>query len=631
MTSLESSHDEQHDCEAAQSVDDNIAPYLHFVRPSDGSVPFTPDGSMAANGKTTIDGSIASYSQLLGWVANTQPGSQEQRLVASSLAQLLLRLIIAWLASWLLAIGADGVARSISKSDDVYRICDVVRAAHSMIIAIGPPASEKVDAILSGHQWSSSGGPERTTKWLRHWGSRLWTLPELLLCPSEHRVKPHVVGDPGDPVALAKHNFAERAWDDAELVKELVNHYEGSAILTQLMFVETALECFARRGTNQFSPGDIAYAIMGLLPLRQRPVVRQDDSGFQAFARLSLANDGGSFLGRLICLLPTVEEPSWYHTEDVWGAKLSDVHSQSQIIGVGKGDTLLVEGIYGASIQWDDIHNSIRTGEMASEWAYYLLVILRLLSVSLTIGFCWTFLIFTLIDPGDLQDQTFLSVMRETVLMPIAIAPAFSLLYLLSRKGTQNPAKAHLVGFEGHVDAATIERHLWGFNHGRLTSTAERATYQDDEEEQQNETQPRPETGDKYSFTLVNTCTMTLHHICTRNPPVAMFIAGLEGGLQRALLCSYDWCTNAFMRETVIRVGGNVLDRTKRVDGFSLRLTSPKKDDSEINTRVGSQDATRLDNIETLSTTDDAVSWKTELLYLTILLVSVYLHSMIGC
>lgn len=45
---------------------------------------------------------------------------------------------------------ADGIARSNSSSDDVYRICDVVRAAHSMFIAIGPPVEERIDLALSG-------------------------------------------------------------------------------------------------------------------------------------------------------------------------------------------------------------------------------------------------------------------------------------------------------------------------------------------------------------------------------------------------------------------------------------------------------------------------------------------------
>uniref|UniRef100_A0A0B7KGH8 Uncharacterized protein n=3 Tax=Bionectria ochroleuca TaxID=29856 RepID=A0A0B7KGH8_BIOOC len=198
-----------------------------------------------------------------------------------------------------------------NKSEDVYRICDIVRAAHSMIIAIGPPADEKEANILNGDENVSSGTAEHANKWLRQWGSRLWTLPELLLCPNEYRIKLCVAGDVNEPKSLAKRNFAERAWDDAESVKELVNHYEGSAILPPTQLISIALECFARRKTDQFSQGDIAYAVMGLFPDSQRPVVNQNDSGFRAFARLALAVEGSSLLTRLLCLAPAQPGAQW--------------------------------------------------------------------------------------------------------------------------------------------------------------------------------------------------------------------------------------------------------------------------------------------------------------------------------
>ncbi len=187
-----------------------------------------------------------------------------------------------------------------------------------MIIAIGPPVELRIEAMLA-REPPPSYAPEHITPWLRQWGSRLWTLPELLLCPNEHRVKLYILGNPDEPRALAKRNFAERAWDDGELVKGLVDHYEGSAILTQLQLIETALACFSRRKTDRFSEGDIAYAIMGLLPDRQRPQVSQTDSGFQAFARLSLANDGSRFLERLLCVLPDRRDADWSHMSDYWG------------------------------------------------------------------------------------------------------------------------------------------------------------------------------------------------------------------------------------------------------------------------------------------------------------------------
>ncbi|KAK2616521.1 hypothetical protein QQS21_000564 [Conoideocrella luteorostrata] len=505
----------------------------------------------------------------------------------------------------------DGEARSISKSDDVYRICDVVRAAHSMIIAIGPLASEKVDAMMSGQDLIASHGSENRTKWLRHWGSRLWTLPELLLCPGEHRVKLYTFGDDSYPIALAKRNFAERAWVDADAVKELVNHYEGSAILTSLRLIETALACFSRRGTKQFSSGDVAYAIMGLLPHGQRPAVRQEDSGFQAFARLSLANDGGDFLSRLICLLPQEENGPWFHTSDTWGAKISDVRPSGQITKVMGGDTILVDGMYGANIQWDGFGASATSGEIASGWAWNTLLMLMIFSGMASIIVVIQVLVLkTVSDHGQRNPALIPAQILVSLIfgLPIIAALLLPALYLKSRQNTQNPIKAHLIGIEGHVDAATIERHLWGHNHNRFTSTSTGAQFLDDPQEP-NET-PQMELDGKHAFTLVDTYMMTVLHFYARDPPVAMFIAGQEGGMQRALLCSYHWQMDVFARETVLRVGTEHLDRMRRVDRFRLCLSTPHT--SDLTKRK-----------EPLNRHDDTViPWRGEMLYMIILLVS---------
>ena len=53
---------------------------------------------------------------------------------------------------------------------------------------------------------------------------------------------------------------------------------------------------------------------MGLL--RLRPKVDSTDSAFQAFARLSLANDSDLLLERLICTLPKSPEQHWSIMDD---------------------------------------------------------------------------------------------------------------------------------------------------------------------------------------------------------------------------------------------------------------------------------------------------------------------------
>ena len=65
--------------------------------------------------------------------------------------------------------------------EDVYCICDITRAAESMIIAID---SSK---YAQGLPMAVGDGAEKEA--LRDWGKRLCTLPELLLCTSHRRVE----------------------------------------------------------------------------------------------------------------------------------------------------------------------------------------------------------------------------------------------------------------------------------------------------------------------------------------------------------------------------------------------------------------------------------------------------------
>ncbi|KAF7166147.1 hypothetical protein CNMCM5623_010024 [Aspergillus felis] len=76
-------------------------------------------------------------------------------------------------------------------------------------------------------------------------------------------------------------------------------------------------------------------------------------------------------------------------------------------------------------------------------------------------------------------------------------------------------------------------------------------------------------------FTLVDTNTLTVTLFRAVRPPVAMLLCGSEGGMQRALLCSYDWKSQTLYRESVLRVETLVLEKMSRVDRFRLGLKRP--------------------------------------------------------
>ena len=88
---------------------------------------------------------------------------------------------------------------------DVYRINDVVRGAHSVVIAIG-------------HE--NSGGPSEDADLLRQWGSRMWTYPEVLLSPNDD-IK--VFFRIGKRIrTISKKQFAGEVWTDASTSRQLL-------------------------------------------------------------------------------------------------------------------------------------------------------------------------------------------------------------------------------------------------------------------------------------------------------------------------------------------------------------------------------------------------------------------------
>ncbi|KAJ4239314.1 hypothetical protein NW757_012906 [Fusarium falciforme] len=411
----------------------------------------------------------------------------------------------------------DGNTRATSNSDDVYRICDIVRAAHSMIIVIGPSACDRTTAILAKRE-TLAFTRENVTPWLRQWGSRLWTLPELLLCPGEHRIKLYAAGDPSEPKALAKRNFAERAWDDAVAVKELVDHFENTATLKHDHLIKAALACFSRRQTDQFSQEDIAYAIMGLFPSSNRPPINKSDAGFEAFAKICLANKSDACLVQLISLA-LQPGPPWHDMADRWGANLRDI-SPTCRVSEALGPTMIrLDGVHGATIHWDNLDPEPLFGNETSKYRFGFFAMGITWSAMLTrLAYIFLVILWFVEGPDHFDEVT------PMIAWVNYIAGAFAL---------STPNRNRRKGECCKPGEATL-----GFNHGKLQGTTPQS-YTDTE----NSDPPRvtPKTDGDFSFSLVDTQMMTLTHFRRQLPPVAMFICGEEdGGTQRALLCSYD-------------------------------------------------------------------------------------------
>lgn len=346
-------------------------------------------------------------------------------------------------------------------SDDVYRISDVVRASQKMIIVVGRTACDTLPAADS------------TLSLLQEWASRMWTWPEILLAPAGRPITIYTRDTKTPtPIEITKLNFAVQVFSDANIARQLIDHYEHTLGLSRLELVVLALNTLKSRATKKFLEGDLSYALMGLL--RQRPLVDGSDTAFQAFARLSLVNDSDRLLERMICLLPsedlskqhlTGEERIehrrhyWTNMSDRWGAKLWDIEPYCQVAAIAEDDTVVIDGAYGATIHWDQFQRvAITTRETWSR-------MLGRICVRGTPGWFFMSVLLLLFGQSDTTSKAFGAILLIFSLILILLSPIL-ILHIYSGKVWNS--QPWLFGFEGHLDLRVIERKIFGFPCGRL-------------------------------------------------------------------------------------------------------------------------------------------------------------------
>ncbi|KAL8773578.1 MAG: hypothetical protein Q9209_001683 [Squamulea sp. 1 TL-2023] len=448
------------------------------------------------------------------------------------------------------------------QEDNVWRISDIVRGAQKMVIAVSDP---------SGKEQGSSD-----TTLLHQWGTRVWTLPEILLTPTNSDIQIYSRNKSfNSPMTISKRKFAT-VWGDASIARELIDHYEGSLVLSSLELVTIALKCLHTRQKGSYLPGDMAYALMGLL--RRRPTIVPSDTAFQAFARLSLANENDLLLERLICILPKTPDQPWYEMDDQWNVSLWDILPSTQICGIADNDTVLIDGAYAAAIRWKAFA-PVASLRRDSWGRFFIRYFFRSISYWFIIG-------IALVSVGGTA-LTALGAIFLTIALLIVLASPYIIRKLYTGKlwGTQ----AWLFGFEGYMDISTIEQHIFGADMGHLkwstngnplsVHTANEygeCIGQDPTSNPATAEKVRAavnaQMGEQRIFTLIDTYTLTVSCFEAARPPIAAVISGAEGGMQRALLCSYDWSTQTLYRESVLRMETTVLDQMSRVGRLRLGL-----------------------------------------------------------
>ncbi|PVH70359.1 hypothetical protein DL98DRAFT_504723 [Cadophora sp. DSE1049] len=486
---------------------------------------------------------------------------------------------------------------------DVYTMSDIIRAAEHLIVIARNTAPARATDL-------NSVNPQ--TEALRGWGRRVWTLPEAILSKGDYVT---ITTRLDQSSRISKLHLADLAWQDAGYSRQLVEHFINLP-LSRLELVSVAMRCLDSRELQGKHKGDRSYALMGLL--RVRPRIDTTDSSFQAFARLSLPQDNDRLMERLISLLPEDLDEPWNNMSDQYKSTLWDIFPDVQVCGIGENDTVIVDGFRGAMIQWSKFSTVQTTKRMS--WKLTILICIPLFT-----PLVFLFGLFLLALPSPTASIVLL-VLSSTV---ICLAPVYvPHLY----KGKLYEVEPCLFGIEGYVPLPDIEEVMFGAKMGRLKwspygSPLSRHRYRERfrehllEDVEAGAQQPMLDTHDpvfgypveavdpcsacddcvnlpptypcthmRYSsaeemsksaygsmklFTLIDTFSMTATLFEARHPPVALIIGGSEGGMKRALACSYDITTGTLYRETVLRVSSQIVDKMHSLQRVRLGLKNP--------------------------------------------------------
>ncbi|KAL8725564.1 MAG: hypothetical protein Q9181_006372 [Wetmoreana brouardii] len=487
-------------------------------------------------------------------------------------------------------VETDEKKKQKEKEQTVWNMSDIIRRARAVAIAVPGP----LDAQFNGDS-------------LKEWGNRCWTMPEVLLYTGDHPILIYESARSLDGKRqLPRRELWNKAWSDTAYSGQLIDHYEGSLSLTPLELNTVALHCLQNRFAGEYLEGDLAYVLMGLL--RQRPEPEASDNEFQAFARLSLANDSNLLLERMICLLPNSLDADWWSLEDAWNVTLWDIYPKVQICGIGDGDTIIIDGARGAAIRWDKFVPVLTLGQetlrhLLIRWTLRIMPLFFLSSIP-----C---LIVSKLAGGPAITGLLIAASIGLGLAGTIVLLSPLLLRLVYCTKTQD-SQPFFFGIEGYLDKYQLELLIFGSYEGRLNwSVASsplsrhsldrdgmRRDFPDLDEEsmtgQNMYTGLDPVKADdgvkdlvrnahqsslheKKIFTLVDTYTMTVTLFEAVRPPIAVVVCGAEGGMQRALLCSEDWTTGTLYRETVMRIETRAWDKMDTLARIRMGLKREDK------------------------------------------------------
>jgi len=471
---------------------------------------------------------------------------------------------------------------------DVYRMCDVIRGSYQVVVML----------------------KENTTTQKMQWGSRMWTLPEALLAPGDSVFFCTPTADPStfSIDSMRKVEMTGSVWEDPEVEGEdggptrlLAEHFSGLLTLSRLEILSNSIAALGNRNTNYSAntKSDLAYALMGLLNYRIEKA--PSDTLFQSLARLSLANDSDHLIERMICLYPDPHNSSSTSFQslaspDLFRTHLWDISPECRVVGIADEDnTVLIDNCRALSIRWKNFPRMAVVRHYGFK---------KLLAELFVASGAWWFLFGFNLTITYAPFYAFPSGLHGTKLLlalEVLVGGFFAVGVLLSFCGPFSVRRLYggqvlqsspnLIGFEGVLPLSKLEPLIFGNNNGRLTyspsSTPFSYAYRDRRERvglepewiERSLTNPsllssireQLPKGHKL-FTLVDTGSLSVCVFSSVRPPTVALLAGREGGMLRAVLCSWRFGNDCLVKEAVVRMGSDVFEAASAKSWLKISL-----------------------------------------------------------
>ena len=471
---------------------------------------------------------------------------------------------------------------------DVNRMCDVIRGARRVVVMIPESQGKYQDRSRES--------------FMEEWGRRMWTLPEGLLANGQlHFCSP--LGDTFEESTLRKVELTGNIWKDGDEYEDesptrlLAEHFSGTVTLSRLDLFSTALAALgSREPENLFTDADLAYALMGLLHYRIEP--DPTDSLFQAIARLSLANDNDRLIERMVCMYPQPGQNVRHlfrnvSVPDQFGTHLWDINPLCQVVGVGEEpNTILLNNCRAIPIRWKKFPRmQYKRHQGFKKWLAELFVRSGAWWMVTGASLAWTYAPLFLANTNSTGNYS----SNLSIYMIALVGGFLTIGIILSCFGPRSVRRLfggsvqqttpHLIGFEGVMPIDELEKIVFGNSNGRLSYEPSSTPFcrRDPDIRQGLEPDfvsnpsllPGMEAGlpkNQRLFTLVDTGQLTVSIFAASKPPTVALICGSEGGMLRAVLCSWRFSIDCLFREAVIRMEHDTWEQARTKSWLKLSL-----------------------------------------------------------